>query len=131
VSRGGTLSDDSGLLPISIRNQLDQAVLVRLSVEPADPLRLRASVPDETTRIGAQGLESIPVRLDAIVSGRAPVEAQILTPKGNPYSEPVDLDVDVRGYGRVALLVFGVAAALMVIAAGVRVTRRIRARGSP
>ena len=130
VSRGGTLSDDSGQLPVSIRNQLDQAVRVRLSVEPADPLRLRARVPDETTRIGAQDSATISVRLDAVVSGQAPVEAQILTPNGNPYSDPVLLDVDVRGYGRVALLVFGVAAGLMVIAAGVRITRRIRSRGS-
>jgi len=131
ISGGGTLSDDSGPLPVSIRNQLDQAVRVRLSVEPVDPLRLRARVPDETTRIDAQDSVSISVRLDAVVSGQAPVEAQILTPNGNPYSDPVILDVDVRGYGRVALLVFGAAAALMVIAAGVRITRRIRSRGSP
>jgi len=130
VSRGGTLSDDSGQLPVTIRNQLDQAVRIRLGVVPADPLRLRASVPDETTRIGPQDLESIPVELDAVASGQTPVEAQILTPNGNPYSEPVELDVDVRGYGRVALLVFGVAAVLMVIAAGVRITRRIRSRAA-
>ena len=130
VSRGGTLSDDSGQLPVAISNQLDQAVRIRLGVVPADPLRLRASVPDETTRIGPQGRESIPVELDAVASGPTPVDAQILTPNGNPYSEPVELNVDVRGYGRVALLVFGVAAVLMVIAAGVRITRRIRSRAA-
>ena len=129
VSRGGTLSDDRGLLPVTIRNQLDQAVVVRLSATSADPLRLRVQVPDESIRVAADGVESVSVALDAVTSGRLTIEAQILTPNGRVYSEPVQLDVDVRAYGQVALLVFGAAAALMVLAAIVRVSRRIRARG--
>jgi hypothetical protein len=132
VSRGGTLSDDRGLLPVTIRNQLDQPVVVRLSVVSADPLRLRVKVPDESIRVAASGVESVSVALDAVTSGRLTVDAQILTPKGQVYSDPVQLDVDVRAYGQVALIVFGAAAALMVLAAIVRITRRLRARrGAP
>ena len=126
VSRGGTLSDNTGLLPVSIRNQLDQAVVVRLSATSTEPLRLRVSVPDTRTRIAAQGIESVPVSLDAVTSGRLAVDAQILTPNRHPYSDPVQLNVDVRAYGQVAIIVFGAAAILMVLAAIVRISRRIR-----
>jgi hypothetical protein len=131
VSRGGTLSDDRGLLPVTIRNQLDQKVVVRLSVTSTDPLRLRVDVPQEPIKVAAEGVESVSVELDAVTSGRLTVDAQILTPNGHAYSDPVQLDVDVRAFGQVALIVFGAAAALMVMAAAVRVTRRIRrSRGS-
>lgn len=131
VSRGGTLSDDRGLLPVSIRNQLDQAVVVRLGVESTDPLRLQAEVPDQRIKIAAEGSETLSIQLDAVTSGRLTVDAQILTPHGHQYSEPVRLPVDVRAYGHVALIVFGAAAALMVLAAMVRIGRRIKASRRP
>ena len=127
VSRGGTLSDDRGLLPVTVRNQLDQTVVVRLGVESTDPLRLRAEAPDERIKIPAEGVKSVSIQLDAVTSGRLTIDAQILTPHGHAYSEPVQLPVDVRAYGHVALIVFGAAAALMVLAAFVRIGRRIRA----
>jgi Family of unknown function (DUF6049) len=128
VSRGGTLSDDRGELPITIRNQLDQRVEVRLSATSPDPLRLRVQAPDGLIRVEADGVESVGVGLDAVTSGRLTVDAQILTPKGKPYAESVQLNVDVRAYGRIAIFVFGAAAALMIAAAFVRIVRRIRNR---
>lgn len=128
VSRGGTLSDDRGQLPVTIRNELDQAVAVRLSVTSTDPLRLRVQAPDGRIRVAPAGVESVSVELDAVTSGRLPIDAQILTPNGNPYAEPVRLQVDVRAYGRVAIIVFGAAASLMILAALVRIVRRIRNR---
>ncbi|MEO8330648.1 MAG: DUF6049 family protein, partial [Candidatus Nanopelagicales bacterium] len=129
--RGATLSDDRGLLPVSIRNQLDQPVVVRLGVESTDPLRLQAEVPDQRIKIAAEGSETVTIQLDAVTSGRLTVDAQILTPRGHQYSEPVQLPVDVRAYGHVALIVFGAAAALMALAGMVRIGRRIKASRRP
>jgi hypothetical protein len=126
VSRGGTLSDDRGLLPVTVRNQLDQAVDVRLNVESVDPLRLRAEAPDDTIRIAAQSGHTFNIQLDAVTSGRLGLNVQLLTPHRHPYSDPVELTVDVRAYGHVALMVFGAAVALMVLAAAVRLFRRFR-----
>jgi hypothetical protein len=126
VSQGGTLSDDRGSFPVTIRNQLDQPVVVGLQVTSTDPLRLRVNGPDETIRIPPQRSVSQPVDLDAVTSGRLAFDAQLLTPRGVKYDEPVTVVVDVRGFGQITLLVFGAAVALLVIAAAMRITRRIR-----
>ena len=131
VSKGGTLSDDRGSFPVSIRNELDQPVVVRLGVTSTDPLRLRVDGPDETIRIPSDSSVSRPVDLDAVTSGRLSFQAQLLTPEEAEYGEPVTVVVDVRGFGRITLVVFGAAVTLLVIAAGLRIFRRIRgARGS-
>jgi hypothetical protein len=69
---------------------------------------------------------SRPVDLDAVTSGRLSFDAQLRTPRGAAYDEPVTVAVDVRGFGRITLLVFGAAVALLMIAAGIRIFRRIR-----
>lgn len=126
VSRGGTLADDRGSFPVTVRNQLDQAVVVTLDVTSTDPLRLRVTGPDDRIRVAAEGSESRQVELDAVTSGRLSFEAQLKTPRGLPYDDPVTVSVDVRGFGRITLVVFGAAAGLLIIAAGLRIVRRIR-----
>lgn len=131
VTRHATLSAQSAPLPVTIRNQLDQPVRVRLDVVSADPLRLRVTGPTELLTIKAGSSLSVSVQLDAVTTGRSDVVATLRTRAGDMYSAPVTLPVDVRAYGRVALIVFGLAAALLVLAAGRRIVRRIRgARGS-
>jgi hypothetical protein len=126
VSQGGTLSDDRGSFPITISNQFDQRVVVRLDVNSADPLRLRVNGPSQAIPIPPQGSVSRAVDLDAVTSGRLSFDAQLRTPRGAAYDEPVTVAVDVRGFGRITLLVFGAAVALLMIAAGIRIFRRIR-----
>ena len=126
VSQGGTLADDRGSFPITLRNQLDQPVVVRLSVTTTDQFRLRVDGPDGTIRIAAQGSTSRIVELDAVTSGRMSFDAQLRTPGDAAYSEPVTVTVDVRGFGQITLVVFGVAVGLLVLAAAIRIFRRIR-----
>ncbi len=127
VSQGGTLADDRGSFPVSLVNELDQRVVVRLAVTATDPFRLRVTGPDEEIKIGPERRVTEQVELDAVTSGRLSFDAQLETPGGAEYSEPVTVDVDVRGYGQVTLLVFGVAVALLILAVCIRVFRRIRA----
>lgn len=126
VSQGGTLGDDSGSFPVTIRNQLDQAVRVRLGVTSTDPLRLRVDGPREIIRIAPDGSWSGEVALDAATSGQLSFDAQLLTPRGAAYSDPVTVAVDVRGFGQITFVVFGAAVALLVLAAAIRIVRRIR-----
>jgi hypothetical protein len=69
---------------------------------------------------------SVPIELDAVTSGRLSFDAQLQTKDEVPYDDPVTFTVDVRGFGQITLLVFGAAAALIVLAAAIRITRRIR-----
>lgn len=127
VSQGGTLGDDTGSFPVTIRNQLDQAVVVRLAVTSTDPLRLRVEGPDGRIRIAPARSATRDVALDAVTSGRLSFDAQLRTPGGAAYDEPVTLALDVRGFGQITFVVFGVAVGLLVIAAGIRIFRRVRA----
>ncbi len=127
VSKGGTLGDSSGSFPITVRNQLDQAVVVRVAVTSTDPLRLRVKGPDERIRIASSRSVSVEVALDAVTSGRLSFDAQLRTPKGAAYNEPVNVAVDVKGFGTITFVIFGVAVALLVLAAAIRLFRRFRA----
>ncbi|MCZ3387269.1 MAG: DUF6049 family protein, partial [Actinomycetia bacterium] len=126
VSQGGTLGDNSGTWPVTLRNELDQAVVVRLGVTSTDSLRLRVETDDERIRIAPARSFLAEVALDAATSGRLSFDAQLLTPRGAAYDDPVTVAVDVRGFGQITFVVFGAAIALLVLAAGIRVFRRIR-----
>jgi hypothetical protein len=102
-------------------------VVVRLRVSSTDSLRLRVEAPDDRIRIAAQRSELVAVQLDAVTTGRLTFDAQLLTPRGAAYDDPVTVPVDVRGFGQITLVVFGVAVGLLLIAAAIRVARRIRA----
>ena len=126
VSQGGTLADDRGSFPVTLRNQLDQPVIVGLEVTSTDSLRLRVKGSDPRIRIAPQQSYSAVVELDAVTSGRLSFDAQLRTPGGAPYSDPVTVSVDVRAFGQITLVVFGVALALLVLAAAIRLVRRVR-----
>lgn len=79
---------------------------------------------------GSQAVQ-IAIRVEARTSGRFVARAGLIDVSGDPFGEPVDLAVRSTRYGRVALGVTGVAAAVLVMAAGVRVTRRAMGRSSP
>lgn len=124
VSRGGTVTSNRGTLPLTVVNELDQPVQVGLSVTASDPLRLQIDAPN-SVRIAPGGRVSVNASVDATTSGNLSAQAQLVTTNGRPYSDPVRIDVRVRAYGQVALIVFGAAAALLVVAALVRIARRI------
>jgi hypothetical protein len=131
VSRGGTLTSTSGPFPVTVVNDLDQAVQLGLDVESADPLRLRITAPAQV-HVPAGARVSVDARVEATTSGNLAATAQLVTPRLRaPYSAPVELPVRVRAYGQVAVLVFGGAAALLILAAGVRLVRRVRSARAP
>jgi hypothetical protein len=119
-----TLSSQKGSLPLTVANDLPQAVVVGLDITSDDPLRLQITAP-QTVRVGPERKRSVDVTVEAITTGSIPVTAQLTDKFGAPFGPPRRIDVQVRAYGRVAVLVVGTAVALLMFAAIVRVVRRI------
>jgi hypothetical protein len=65
------------------------------------------------------------VRVEARTSGRFTARLGLVDASGQPFGATVELPVRSTEYGRVALAVTGVAAAVLLVAAGARITRRV------
>ena len=120
-----TFSSRSGTIPVTIANELTQPVQVQLRLDPQTP-RLRIE-PVEPLTIGPGSKLQVPVPATAVAGGPVIVDAQLRTMGGAPYGQPVPLRITVTQYGTVALYITAVAAAVLFLAAGVRVLRRIMA----
>jgi hypothetical protein len=68
----------------------------------------------------------VSVRVRARTSGRFTARLGLVDASGSPFGDTVELEVRSTQYGRVALAVTGVAAAVLFVAAGVRIVRRVR-----
>lgn len=119
-----TLSSQKGSIPLTVANDLPQTIVVGLQVNSDDPLRLRVTAPD-LVRVGANRKRSVDVDVEAVTTGTIPVSAQLTNRVGLAFGTPQQLDVQVRAYGQVALLVFATAAGLLVLTALIRIGRRI------
>ena len=126
-----TLSSQKGTIPLTVANDLPQAIVVGLQVTSDDPLRLHVTAP-ELVRVGPNRKRSVDVDVEAVTTGTIPVTAQLTNRAGVPFGPPRRLSVQVRAYGQAAVLVFATAAALLILAALVRIGRRIaRSRSTP
>lgn len=117
------LTSDSGVISVDVSNALDQPVTV--GVQLNDPIEARLTSSDTDVRtIGAGQQVPVRVRVEARVSGQFVVRATLLDRAGQPFGEPVELIARSTGYGRLALAITGVGAGVLLLAAGVRITRR-------
>jgi len=128
VSEPVTLTGSSGTLPIVVRNELDQAVNVGIALDETSAARLSLSS-TPTQVIPARNAAELRVGVEPRTSGRFVVQATLVDEEGEPFGAPVQLEVRSTGYGRVALAVTGVAAAVLLVASGVRITRRALRQG--
>jgi len=130
VSKGAiTLPGDTGLIPLSIANDLDTAVTVGISLT-ATPSVLLSTVPVPPVTIPARSTTLVEV--SARVSGSAPVPltARLTSASGTPFGEPASLQVGTTAYSRAASWVVGVAFALLVLTIVLSAIRRFRGRRS-
>jgi hypothetical protein len=120
-----TLAGQSGKIPITVANTLDQPVTVRLSLTATPSVRLALSDPGEI-RVEAGRSASVAVEAEAAASGRVVVSAQLLTPEGSPYGPTEAFDVEVRAIGTVAGYLMGGLLALLFVATVLRIVKRAR-----
>jgi hypothetical protein len=129
VSKPVLLTGESGTLQLSVQNELDQPVNVGIRLDETSAARLSSSATGVQV-IPADTATQIPIRVEPRTSGRFVVLATLIDENGRPFGSPVRLDVRSTQYGRVALAVTGIAAAILLVAAGVRITRRAMRRPS-
>ena len=123
VSEPVLLTGSSGVLQLVVTNELDQPVNVGVALDETSAARLSSTAAGLQV-IPPRNATQIPVRVEPRTSGRFVVLATLVDAEGRPFGDPVRLDVRSTKYGRVALAVTGVAAAVLLVAAGARITRR-------
>ena len=121
-----TLASNRGTLPITLENNLDSPVNVRLRLSTASRARLTA---DDTTlhTIEAHRKRTLQIDAKAFTSGVFTVRAQLYTPDGDPYGDPVELRVRSTAYGSIAVWITTGGLVLLAVAIVVRLTRRLLA----
>jgi len=119
-----TFGSKSGTIPVTISNDLPQAVSVGMALTP---LTARVELGDVALEpIAANSKVQVGVPAKAIANGPVTIQIRLRTPDGQPYGDPVELRVQVTQYGTVALYITIGAAAVLFAAAGLRLFRRGR-----
>jgi uncharacterized protein DUF6049 len=124
-----TLSGKSGVIPFTVENRFSFPVKVGISITTD---RAGLTVQRVTLQTVPQGSTPVNVHVSSAVSGtRVRVTAQLVTPDGAPYGEPQSLQVTVSSIGSVTLVIFGLSAALLVVAVVLRIYRGRRNHSAP
>jgi hypothetical protein len=119
-----TLTGHGGKVPVTIANDLNAPVNITVQLENATQ---RLALPHNgrvTVAIPANRQTTVDVHATAKTSGVFPLQVQLLTPSGQKYGAPVQLYVRSTVYGTITLVITGAATAALLVAVGIRLTRR-------
>jgi len=122
-----TLTSRSGRVPVTLENNLQHDVTVRLQLEALDRSHIRSATSLVRTLRPGQKVQ-VEVQVQAQSAGRFPVDLQLFTPAGTPVGAPVRIVVRSTVYGTVAVAITVGAVAVLFLAVLVRGIRKIRAR---
>jgi hypothetical protein len=128
-----TLASNDSPLPITIINTLPVDVRVRVSVTTtngvtgfrSDDQRVQ-TIPRATGNTPARSTLKIQTHVQR--AGTFQVNAVLLAPDGSRLGAPVALSIHCTALGAVGVIITAVAGGVLVLALGIRVYRRIRAR---
>ena len=131
--RGGgrlLLTSTKGTLTVVLQNTLRTEVQCR--VRFSSPTAKLSTAETGLITVGPGKAVQASVRAAARTSGQFVVLAQMIDRDGRPFGPPARVVVRSTRYGALALGVTGLAAAVLLLAAGVRITRRaLRRPGAP
>jgi len=119
-----TLSGESGLVPVTIANDLDRSVTIGVQLRGDPRARLKSEPLYEIT---IEPGKKVSVELAAtIVGGRAlSAGVQLLTPEGQKFGRVAQIDLVSTAYARAAGWVIGAAFVAIVLFVVVGITRRV------
>lgn len=120
-----TLSSDSGRFPLTVANDLDQPVTVRLALTSRTPARLHTVAP-QLVEIAPGAKTTVEVSAQATANGVYIVDARLQTADGAAFGAPVAVTVRATQYDTVAWLVMAAAGGLIFVGSGLRLLRRVR-----
>ncbi len=125
-----TLSSQTGRFPVTIWNRGSQPVEVRLEVRSRDPELLKVA-PIDPVRVDPNRKATVSVTAqapaDSTVRSAVQMEARVTTRSGTSFGATQPFFVRVTGYGQVGWVVIFVGLGLLLLAAGTRIVRRLRA----
>ncbi|HEX2360782.1 MAG TPA: DUF6049 family protein [Jiangellaceae bacterium] len=125
VPESVTLSSKKGTFPLTVSNGLPQPVLVSVEVTADRPDRI--SIADVAPqRVEAGENATVEVTAEASANGKVPVTVRLTTAGGSPLGPPQRMDVNATDYGTIGWVVIGVAVALFLAAAALRLVRARR-----
>ncbi len=122
-----TLPGDTGRIPVTVANDLDQDVTVGIRLETTEQARLQSAA-IEPFEVEAGRKVSLEVEAKVIGSGTLPVRIQLTTPSGRRYGEPVTVQVRTTAYSRAAAYVVSGAFVILAFLLGMNFVRRSKAR---
>jgi hypothetical protein len=105
---------------------LDSPARITVQLNASERLALPHNGREQVT-IPANRQSTVDIHATAKTSGVFPLQVQLLTPSGQKYGAPVQLYVRSTVYGTITLVITGAATAALLIAVGIRLTRRARA----
>lgn len=120
---GVTLSSLSGRLPVTLVNDLDQPVTVRLDAQSDIPMSL--TVPDEIL-VGAGGRASVLLEASTTRQAVHNVSLLVTSPSGEPLGARAELPIRSAQVSNVIWLIMGSGAVLLFGMIGLRLVRRVR-----
>ncbi|NDL57877.1 DUF6049 family protein [Phytoactinopolyspora mesophila] len=111
VPESVTLSSRTGIFPLTVTNELDEPVTVKLAIQSANPDRLRVDdVPEQ--QVGAGSRETIEIKAQAATNGRVPITVQLVTHSGAPLGPTTQSVVNATDYGTIGWIIIVGAGAL-------------------
>jgi hypothetical protein len=119
------LSGSKGTFPLTVENELDVSVRVRIEVSSANRSDLRVGT--VTTRVLAPRQKATyQINASAEQNGLIRANAQVVSAEGLPIGKSQELLIEAAQYGSVGWILVGAACALLFGTSAVRIYRRIR-----
>lgn len=118
---------ESGVIPVTIANDLSHSVTVGVRLVGNPSVRLIVTQPDVVSLDPGQKV-TIQVQAQVLGSGAVPVYVSLTTPSGEIYSAPVVITVATSAYSRAAAWIVGGAFVLLVILIIINFFRRNKVR---
>lgn len=129
IVSGGTVtfSGDTGLVPVTVANDLDRTVVIGLELTASPAARLSAeTLTGIEIEPGRRASLEVPVR---VVGGEPlDVSARLLDGFGESFGEPSAITLQSTAYSRAALWVAVAAALVLVLLVVIDIVRRARTR---
>ena len=122
-----TLAGDSGVVPLTIANDLDRPVTVGVQLATDNPITLQYT-PPEPIRIEAKEKSGVEVPVRVVGSQTMTVSIVLTDSEGELYDDSASIELRSTAASRVATIVVGVGAVALVILVSLNLMRRRRNR---
>lgn len=119
-----TTPEENSEIPITIVNESEQAISVRIDLTSTATSRFSA-VPSELIQVGSGQRITVPVAITLIGAGVVDVQAQLVAPNGERFGEVKKMQISSAAYSQFArTLVWGAFGLLVLLALSNFVKRR-------